>query len=132
MPHSWYLPCDFHYFVIGIFVCLLIRKNKKIGLGMVGLLFVVSVAIPFVITIAYLRPALLHFYPEFLLSPKTHPDFVLTYTKSHTRASSYFIGMAAGYIYYRLKDKEFGLSKVSCEIYYSLIIDDCNCQMIAR
>lgn len=33
MTHAWYLPCDFHYFIIAIGVCILIKKDKKIGLS---------------------------------------------------------------------------------------------------
>lgn len=114
MVHSWYLPSDFHYFIIGIFVVLLIRKNKKLGLSLLTFLFVLSLIIPFVITVVYLRPALLYFYPKFLLAPKTHVDFGLTYIKSHTRAAPYFIGMYAGYFYYRVKDyDDFHLNRVT-------------------
>lgn len=113
MVHSWYLPCDFHYFIIGIFVVILIKKNKRIGLSVLTVLFILSMAIPFIITVAYQRPALLHFFPEFLVAPRSHPDFHMTYIKSHTRASTYFIGMFGGYFYYKIKDKEFTIRKVS-------------------
>ncbi|XP_018579714.2 nose resistant to fluoxetine protein 6-like [Anoplophora glabripennis] len=103
MAHSWYLPCDFHYFIIATFVCLLVKKDKKLGLGSMAAITIASVVVPFVITIVYERPALLHFYPEFLTGPKIHPDFQLTYTKTHTRGTPYCIGMFTGYIYYKLK-----------------------------
>lgn len=112
MAHSWYLPCDFHYFIIATFVCLLIKKDKKLGLGSLVVITVVAMVVPFVITIVYERPALLHFYPEFLTGPKIHPDFKLTYTKTHTRATPYCIGMFAGYIYYKLK----GSNKHVCRV----------------
>lgn len=112
MVHSWYLPCDFHYFIVGILIVLLIRKNKKHGLALLLFLLIVSMAIPFLITIVYLRPALLHFYPDFLQSPKGDADFTLTYIKSHTRAAPYFIGMFAGYVYYKVKNTDFALSRV--------------------
>ncbi|XP_044263796.1 nose resistant to fluoxetine protein 6-like [Tribolium madens] len=112
MAHSWYLPCDFHYFIIAIFVCLLIKKDKKFGLGTLLLLVVVSTLIPFAITLVYQRPALLHFYPEFLTGPKSHYDFLLTYIKSHTRATPYFIGMFAGYVYYKLQGKNTHVCRI--------------------
>ncbi|CAH0550691.1 unnamed protein product [Brassicogethes aeneus] len=112
MTHSWYLPCDFHYFIIGIFICILIKKERKSGLGVLTIFTVASMAIPFILTIVYQRPALLHFYPEFLTGPKVHPDFLLTYCKSHTRATPYFIGMFAGYLYYRLQGKEVHICRL--------------------
>lgn len=112
MAHSWYLPCDFHYFIIAIFVCLLIKKDKKLGLGTLLLVVIISMVIPFAITVVYQRPALLHFYPDFLTGPKSHYDFLLTYTKSHTRATPYFIGMFAGYIYYKLQGKNTHVCRV--------------------
>ncbi|XP_019870876.2 nose resistant to fluoxetine protein 6 [Aethina tumida] len=112
MTHSWYLPCDFHYFIIGLFLCILIKKERKAGLGALLAITLVSMAIPFVLTVVYQRPALLHFYPEFLTGPKVHPDFLLTYCKSHTRATPYFIGMFAGYLYYKLQGKEIHICKL--------------------
>lgn len=106
MTHSWYLPCDFHYFIIGVFICMLISKNKRLGLAALLLATIASLVIPSAITIMYNRPGLLLFYPQFLTGPKVHPDFRLTYTKTHTRATPYFIGMFAGYFYYRVKGSE--------------------------
>ncbi|KAF7280195.1 hypothetical protein GWI33_006300 [Rhynchophorus ferrugineus] len=105
MTHAWYLPCDFHYFIIAIGICILIKKEKKIGLSALFSVIIISMVIPFILTVAYSRPAMLLFYPDFLTGPKTHPDFLLTYSKSHTRATPYFMGMVAGYIYYKLKGK---------------------------
>lgn len=112
MVHSWYLPCDFHYFILGIFLVMLIKRNARLGLALLTALFLASIAIPFLITVAYSRPALLHFFPEFLIAPRSHPDFHYTYIKSHTRASTYFVGMYAGYVYYKLKGRDYQLSKV--------------------
>ncbi|XP_022913044.1 nose resistant to fluoxetine protein 6-like [Onthophagus taurus] len=112
MTQTWYLSCDIHYFIIAIILIIIGRNKKKVAIGLFFLLLFLSLAIPFIITLAYLRPALLYFYPEFLTNPKGHPDFRLTYIKSHTRATPYFIGMIAGYIYYKMKDNEYRLSKV--------------------
>ncbi|KAF2891101.1 hypothetical protein ILUMI_14284 [Ignelater luminosus] len=113
MIHSWYLPCDFHFFILGIIVAMLLNKHKRIGFSLLVFLFILSVIIPFALTVVYLRPALLQFYPDALRAPKSHPDFRLTYTKSHTRAVPYIVGMFAGYIYYRLKNTTKNLSRIS-------------------
>lgn len=112
MTHSWYLPCDFHFFIIGVFTCIFISKRKKFGLAILLGLTILSLVIPFVLTVLYTRPGLLLFYPEFLVAPKVHPDFRLTYTKSHTRATPYFVGMFAGYWYYKAKNSEKHFNRV--------------------
>ncbi|KAL3287100.1 hypothetical protein HHI36_001584 [Cryptolaemus montrouzieri] len=107
MTHSWYLPCDFHYFIIAIIICLLIKKQKKVGLFALLMVVLISLIIPFLITVIYQRPSMLFFYPDFLTNPKQHIDFLLTYSKSHTRATPYFVGMFSGYIYHKLKGSNY-------------------------
>ncbi|KAJ8954786.1 hypothetical protein NQ318_014897 [Aromia moschata] len=120
MVHSWYLPCDFHYFIIAVLLCIIIHREKKIGLVLLAVTTFVSILIPFVIAVVYTRPAVLHFYPNFLRQPKTHADFVLTYSKSHARASPYFIGMIAGYLFYRMRGSEKILKRVYSDSILSL------------
>lgn len=113
MVHSWYLPCDFHYFIVAIFLCLLISKKKKTGLILLGITFITSIVVPFVIVFVNTRPAVLFFYLDFIRSPKTHPDFLLTYVKSHARSTPYFVGMVAGYLFYRMRERKANLTWVS-------------------
>ncbi|KAJ8979722.1 hypothetical protein NQ317_015546 [Molorchus minor] len=120
MVHSWYLPCDFHYFIIAIILCIVISREKRIGLVFLGVMTFLSVLVPFVISMIYMRPAVLHFYPNFLRAPKFHPDFQLTYSKSHTRASPYFIGMIAGYLFYRMRGSEKHLKKAYSDLILTL------------
>lgn len=103
MLHSWYLPCDFHYFIVGLFLCVLISKHKKIGLSVLLGLTISSMILTFVIVAVYKRAAMLLFYPHNVAGP----EFTFTYNKSHLRAAPYFIGLFAGYFYY----KDFGREK---------------------
>ncbi|KAH1014684.1 hypothetical protein HUJ05_012526 [Dendroctonus ponderosae] len=118
MTHAWYLPCDFHYFIIAVGICILIKKEKKIGLSALLSATIVSMAIPFILTVVYRRPSMLMFYTDFLTAPKSHADFLLTYSKSHARATPYFIGMFGGYLYYRMKGKNYHV----CRIKSALIV----------
>lgn len=113
MVHSWYLPCDFHYFMIAVILCIIIYKNKRAGLIILSMVTFVSIIIPFLIIYLYQRSAVIYFYPDFLRMPKQQDDFIIAYSKSHARASPYFIGMIAGYIYYKMRDSEKCLKKVS-------------------
>ncbi|CAG9820973.1 unnamed protein product [Phaedon cochleariae] len=103
MVHSWYLPCDFHYFIIAIVLCIVIHKSKKIGLFFLGFVTFLTVLAPFLVVYLLELSAVIYFYPDFLRLPKQQVDFILAYSKSHTRASPYFIGMIAGYLYYRMR-----------------------------
>lgn len=112
MVQSWYLPCDFHYFILAVCICIMIKKNKKYGLTMLGITTLLTVLIPFVVTVVNKGDPVLLFYLDFLKFPKKHDEFMLTYTKSHTRAAPYFIGMIIGYVYYRLRKSDKRLKKV--------------------
>ncbi|KAJ8925873.1 hypothetical protein NQ315_009725, partial [Exocentrus adspersus] len=111
LPHTWYLPCDFHYFVVAVGLVLLIRKAKKCGLGIVLALIIVSILIHFVLIFVYKSSAFLRFYPSFLQNPKADRDYQLIYIKTHARATPYFIGVFAGYVYYKFKGCDRVLSK---------------------
>ncbi|CAG9830112.1 unnamed protein product [Diabrotica balteata] len=113
MVHSWYLPCDFHYFMVAVILCIVIYKNKKMGLILLSFVTMAAIITPFAIVWYYQKSAVLFFYPDFLRQPKQQEDFLLTYSKSHTRASPYFIGMIAGYLYYRMRGSEKCLKKIS-------------------
>ncbi|CAH1163713.1 unnamed protein product [Phaedon cochleariae] len=126
MTHSWYLPCDFHYFIIATVICFLIKKQKRIGLSLLLFFTIASMVVPFAITIVYQRPGLMHFYPEFLTGPKVYVDFLLTYSKSHTRATPYFVGMYAGYTYYKLK----GCNKHICRTKSFIVVVVSLCLML--
>jgi hypothetical protein len=39
-----------------------------------------------------------------LLNPRSDDTFQTVYIKSHTRASSYFVGIAVGFLLYHLRD----------------------------
>lgn len=80
---------------------------------MLGITTFLTILIPFIVTVANEGDPVLYFYLDFLRSPKKHSEFMLSYTKSHTRASPYFIGMVIGYLYFRLRKSEKSLKKVS-------------------
>lgn len=113
MVQSWYLPCDFHYFILAVFICILIKKNKMYGLIMLGVTTFSTIMAPFIVTAVNDGDPVIYFYPDFLRRPKQHPEFLLSYTKSHTRASPYFIGMIIGYVYYRMRNSDNRLKRVS-------------------
>ncbi|KAL1514037.1 hypothetical protein ABEB36_003362 [Hypothenemus hampei] len=113
MVHSWYLSCDFHYFILALCLTILIYKMRKTGLICLALVFLMSILIPFTIVFVYQRPAVLFFYLDFIRSPKTHPDFLLTYIKSHARSTPYIVGIIAGYMFYNLRQTKINVNWVT-------------------
>lgn len=95
MIHTWSLACDFHFFIVGLLICLVITYNKKAG---VTLLFAVTIASAvgtfLKIYVEESTPFLLT-YPNLIKDPV----FEATYIKTHLRATLYFIGLYFGYIY---------------------------------
>ncbi|CAG9862561.1 unnamed protein product [Phyllotreta striolata] len=108
---SWYLSCDFHFFLLAIILVYVLHKNNWIGFAGLGVGTLLMMAITFYLTYAYRRPAMLRFYKDFLANPMPFIDFQLIYIKSYTRGAPYFVGICAGYLYHKLKDTDFNLSK---------------------
>lgn len=97
MPHTWSLACDFHFFMVSVFVLILLRYRRKMGLIVLFTMAVSSVAANFAVVYFQRRTALLLQYPHVF----NDSEFYVTYNKSHLRAAPYFIGLYGGYFYYR-------------------------------
>ena len=64
MFQSWYLPCDLHLFFIGTALTLLLARHRRTGLGFMLFFFLVSMLVPFFITLLGRKPALLEMLPR--------------------------------------------------------------------
>lgn len=111
ITQSWYLPCDFHYFLLALLLVYLLKKNKKIGFVGIALSCTLTMIVTFYLIYANERPAFLRFLLNFLAGPKLFIDFQLTYIKTYTRGLPYFVGICGGYIYYTVKGVDFSISK---------------------
>lgn len=65
------------------------------------MVLLLSIGTTFAVVAIYKRDPTLLFYLDFLTAAKKHPEFRATYTKSHTRATPYLIGLFAGYLYFK-------------------------------
>ncbi|XP_045502860.1 nose resistant to fluoxetine protein 6-like [Colias croceus] len=105
---SWYIPCDFHYFVITLLAYWLYKKNKLTGQIVAVLLSIAAIISPGVVNYLYNLPPIQLFTFDFISNPRGQKQFHLTYIKSHTRFAAYLIGFFSGYIfvrYYTMKNK---------------------------
>lgn len=95
MIHTWSLASDFHFFIVGLLICLVITNNKSRGFALLFAVTVASVVGTFLKIYSEERTALLLLYPVLMKDP----EFEDSYIKSHLRAAPYFIGLCVGYLY---------------------------------
>ncbi|KAL0271279.1 UNVERIFIED_CONTAM: hypothetical protein PYX00_008419 [Menopon gallinae] len=97
MLHAWYLPCDFHFFIVAVLITSIIKKNKAAGVALLYVATILSIVTPGLITYFYELNPTVEFQPEFLEKPREDMTFQLLYVKSHTRISVYLLGMITAY-----------------------------------
>lgn len=62
MTHSWYIPCDLHFFVVATCLAVLLEKRRNVGVALIGVLAVASSIIPAVVTyVNHIRPMIIFF-----------------------------------------------------------------------
>uniref|UniRef100_A0A6P7FQC7 Nose resistant to fluoxetine protein 6-like n=1 Tax=Diabrotica virgifera virgifera TaxID=50390 RepID=A0A6P7FQC7_DIAVI len=119
MVQSWYLACDFHFFLLALVLIYILHKNTRCGILVTILCMLATIYTTFSIIYVYQRPAFLRFLPKFLENPKGSYDYNLSYIKSYTRGLPYFIGIIAGYIYIKYKTKDYEISQGR---YYGILV----------
>ncbi|CAH1637684.1 unnamed protein product [Spodoptera littoralis] len=102
---SWYIPCDFHFFVVSILVFCIYRTWPKLGITIAGLLTVASIIVPGAVNYINELSAVQLFTFDFILNPRGSKDFKLTYIPSHTRFASYLVGFYIGYVFVKYSSK---------------------------
>ncbi|XP_026822096.1 nose resistant to fluoxetine protein 6-like [Rhopalosiphum maidis] len=102
--HTWFMPCEFHFTIIGILLGYALHKKPKIGMYLTSLLMAVSIAVPFALTFIGQKPGNIQFNMDFTTNPTNDDYFMTIYIKSHTRAGPYIVGAIFGYLLYRRKE----------------------------
>ncbi|XP_050427218.1 nose resistant to fluoxetine protein 6-like [Adelges cooleyi] len=107
---AWYLACDMHFFIVGTLLTYVMWRWQELGRWALGVCIAASTIIPAYMiyvgnyqTVGPLDAASL----KDLAKTSYYTD---VYIKSHMRATPYFIGMAAAYIYKRLKESDYKVS----------------------
>ncbi|XP_048486355.1 nose resistant to fluoxetine protein 6 [Plutella xylostella] len=97
---TWYIPCDFHLFVVSVFLVWLYRNGlPKISITLSTVVAVASIIVPGAIVYAYNLPGVQLFTYEFIRDPRSSLQFAATYVKTHTRASAYVVGFISGCVF---------------------------------
>uniref|UniRef100_A0A8D8VQF5 Nose resistant to fluoxetine protein 6 n=1 Tax=Cacopsylla melanoneura TaxID=428564 RepID=A0A8D8VQF5_9HEMI len=104
---SWYLSVDFQMFLIGLLLLYVISKNETIGIRLLYACFGMSVVIPFIVTLKGRHWGILKLTTRVLADPIASKYFNEVYSKTHNRASCYFLGMMTSHLCFKLKEKKF-------------------------
>lgn len=103
---SWYIPCDFHFFVLTILLFWLYKYFPKLGFTCFVGVAILSIILPGVVNYMKDLSAVQLFTFEFIVNPRGSKEFHFTYIKSHTRLASYMVGVFAGFIFIKYSTNE--------------------------
>ncbi|KAJ2953227.1 hypothetical protein O0L34_g806 [Tuta absoluta] len=101
---SWYIPCDFHFFLVSTLVFWVYTKRPKLGVAIAVVLAVASVLAPGIINYMRELPAIQLFTYDFVKNPRANEQFHVSYIKSHTRFAAYLVGFFSGYFFAVCRD----------------------------
>ncbi|XP_047511322.1 nose resistant to fluoxetine protein 6-like [Pieris napi] len=104
---TWYISCDFHFYIVTLLMYWVYTKSSILGRTGMMVLMVAAIITPGFITYLYKLPPVQLFTYNFMVDPRRHEQFHLTYIKSHTRYGAYLVGFLTGHIfvYYSTKQK---------------------------
>ncbi|KAJ4452119.1 hypothetical protein ANN_03636 [Periplaneta americana] len=102
LNQTWYLAVDMQLFWVSPLILYPLARWPRFGKGLLATLTFVSVVIPFAITFAQnLTAAMLYTKDPIIVGVV----YVQVYTRTYARAGPYLIGIALGYLLYKLKNK---------------------------
>ncbi|XP_060875360.1 nose resistant to fluoxetine protein 6-like [Metopolophium dirhodum] len=110
MLHSWYLACDMHFFIIGIFLTYIIWRWNKAGVCIYGVIFAVSIYLPAKSIYDNKQWGVMPYFHGNIKNLRTTEHFQRIYIKSHYRITTYLVGLAAAFIYLRIKQSKLKFS----------------------
>uniref|UniRef100_A0A8D8QJT9 Nose resistant to fluoxetine protein 6 n=1 Tax=Cacopsylla melanoneura TaxID=428564 RepID=A0A8D8QJT9_9HEMI len=113
MVQSWYLSCDFHFFILGTFLTYLVWRYQHYAKLILSSVLLVFIVLPFCYVYQHDYWGHYRTYISQMRDPPSHPEFQNLYIKSHFRAIPYIIGMMYAYSYIRLKEIEYKFSNMS-------------------
>ncbi|KAG5864994.1 hypothetical protein JTB14_029924 [Gonioctena quinquepunctata] len=111
MIQSWYLACDMHYFLLLPVLIISLQKWPRLGVSMVIGIIIASIITVFTTVYINEGDAIVLFYFRFLKDPVGTESFQNYYIPSHMRASTYFVGVLAGFIKFQMKKTNYVMPK---------------------
>ncbi|XP_050429658.1 nose resistant to fluoxetine protein 6-like [Adelges cooleyi] len=106
---SWYVSCDFQFFVVGVIVILIYMKRPKLGVVLLTVLLILSLFVPFYMTIVNEFDGLYKVLIPFLENPRSYRTFDEAYRASYLRAVPYLVGLTVSFLVEKLRAKKIKL-----------------------
>ncbi|XP_026810739.1 O-acyltransferase like protein-like [Rhopalosiphum maidis] len=122
---SWYISCDVQFFIIGVIIVYIYTKNNKYGIGFLTTILIVSICVPFIVTILTKSEGILKVHIPFLENPRQSIIFNGPYRASYMRSTPYITGMAMSFIISKLKEKKIKLSLITVYIGTVIVTTAC-------
>ncbi|XP_028136399.2 nose resistant to fluoxetine protein 6-like [Diabrotica virgifera virgifera] len=114
MFQSWYMACDMNSFILVPILTFILFKKPATGILCIVAVIVASMVVTFVTIYTNDEMPILLIYMRMLLHPSENSTFLRVYIPGHIRASSYFVGVLAGYIKYLMGIQTFEIQ--SCQV----------------
>ncbi|KAK6637584.1 hypothetical protein RUM44_008006 [Polyplax serrata] len=120
MFQSWYVTCDMHFTFLAPIIVRVIVKSQRKGLLLLTALILSSVVATFLVTYYNKYDGVLRVYISTFEDVASSFTFNQVYIKTHHRATPYFSGMAAAYLYLKLKQIQYKFSLKAVWLYSTL------------
>ncbi|XP_065222006.1 uncharacterized protein LOC135846697 [Planococcus citri] len=109
---SWYISVDIQLAVIGGILLYIWSRSTKIGIFSVGLTFVVSIIMTFIVAFKNHSYGLMRIYLNMMKDDcRTNPEFTDLYIATFARCAPYLIGFFTAYVVQSLNKKKFKFTK---------------------
>ncbi|XP_030747215.1 nose resistant to fluoxetine protein 6-like [Sitophilus oryzae] len=109
MFQTWYLACEFQYFLIAPCLVWMYRKNSRLGYISISLLIVSSISIASIVHYVNNYNPFLLIYNSILTDPTGNDQYKHIYIPSHLRASPYLVGILVAFIKHEIKTRGYKL-----------------------
>nr|XP_034824366.1 nose resistant to fluoxetine protein 6-like isoform X1 [Maniola hyperantus] len=110
MVQTWYLGANMQLYVLGYFTCILLKSGKCRKAALI-LLFIVGVIAPIAHTYFQDLDAVLMVTPETARTFMDNPTFNHVYKRGHTNIADFILGIALGFLIYRLQTEQVDMQK---------------------
>ncbi|XP_039748506.1 nose resistant to fluoxetine protein 6-like isoform X1 [Pararge aegeria] len=110
MVQTWYLASNMQLYILGYVTCILIKRGRCRKAALI-LLFIVGIITPIAHTYFQNLDAVLMITPETARSFMDNPTFNHVYKRGHTNIFNFVLGIALGFLIYRLQTNEVNMQK---------------------
>ncbi|XP_052738489.1 nose resistant to fluoxetine protein 6 isoform X2 [Bicyclus anynana] len=110
LPQAWYLAANMQLYILGYCTFVIIKspKYRKVALT---ILFIIGVVTPMAHTYFQNLEAVVMMTPEAVRSFLNNPTFHHVYKRGHTNIANFVLGIALGFLIYRLQKNEVNIQK---------------------